>query len=207
MIYWMDFLPSAVLISVIPGANQLLGLSNAIRSGASWALIGILARLAAFTLLIGIVVLGLGAALAQSPGLLTVIKWCGIAYLAWIGVAALRSKPETASVVEDEEGRTDRWRIPRQEFMVAITNPKALLLFAALLPQFTSGGRDAELHIALLGLAYMGVEAVIGGLYVGAGRILRWRLRSYKGSIARRVDQISGICILVLAGALAVSSV
>ncbi|MFE2848920.1 LysE family translocator [Streptomyces scopuliridis] len=207
MIYWMDFLPSAVLISIIPGANQLLGLSNATRSGTSWALIGILARLAAFTLLIGIVVLGLGAALARSPGVLTVIKWGGIAYLAWIGVAALRSKPETASVIEDEEGRTDRWRIPRQEFMVAITNPKALLLFAALLPQFTSGGRDAELRIALLGLAYMGVEAVIGGLYVGAGIILRWRLRSYKGSIAHRVDQLSGICILVLAGALAVSSV
>ncbi|WP_326794432.1 LysE family translocator [Streptomyces sp. NBC_01808] len=203
----MDFLPSAVLISIVPGANQLLGLSNAIRSGASWALIGILARLAAFALLIGLVVLGLGAALAQSPGVLTVIKWSGIAYLVWIGVAALRSKPETFSVVEGEAVRTDRWRIPRQEFTVAIINPKALLLFAALLPQFTSGGRDAELRIALLGLAYMGVEATIGSLYVGAGRVLRWRFRSYKGSIARRVDQLSGICILALAGALAVNSV
>ncbi|MGO4749254.1 LysE family translocator [Streptomyces sp. 2MCAF27] len=76
----------------------------------------------------GIVVLGLGAVLAQSPGLLAVIKWSGIAYLVWIGVAALRSRPEAASVVEDEGGRTGRWRIPRQEFMVAITNPKALLL-------------------------------------------------------------------------------
>ncbi|MEV7864606.1 LysE family translocator [Streptomyces sp. NPDC088124] len=207
MIYWMDFLPAAVLISVIPGVNQLLGLGNAIRSGARWALVGILARLVAFALLIGAVVLGLGAALAQSPGMLAVIKWSGIAYLTWIGLAALRRKPENASAVVDEGGRADRWRIPRQEFMVAMTNPKALLLFAALLPQFTSGGRNTELRIALLGLAYMGVEAVIGGLYVGAGRILRWRLRSYKGTFARRVDQISGICILVLAGALAVGSV
>ncbi|MGO4429259.1 LysE family transporter, partial [Streptomyces sp. MCAF7] len=54
----------------------------------------------------GIVVLGLGAVLAQSPGLLAVIKWSGIAYLVWIGVAALRSRPEAASVVEDEGGRT-----------------------------------------------------------------------------------------------------
>jgi homoserine/homoserine lactone efflux protein len=203
----MDFLPAAVLISVIPGANQLLGLANAIRSGASWAFIGILARLAAFTLLIGIVVLGLGAVLAQTPDVLTAIKWGGIAYLTWIGLAALRSKPQTAFAVEAEGGRADRWRIPRQEFVVAITNPKALLLFAALLPQFTSGGQGAELHIALLGLAYMGVEAVVGGLYIGAGRVLRWRFRSYKGSIAHRVDQLSGVCILVLAGALAVGSV
>ncbi|WP_436942739.1 LysE family translocator [Streptomyces sp. SudanB66_2053] len=203
----MDFLPAAVLISVIPGANQLLGLANAIRSGASWAFIGILARLAAFTLLIGIVVLGLGAVLAQAPDVLTAIKWSGIAYLTWIGLAALRSKPQADFAVQAQGVSADRWRIPRQEFVVAITNPKALLLFAALLPQFTSGGQGAELHIALLGLAYMGVEAVVGGLYIGTGRILRWRFRSYKGSIAHRVDQISGVCILVLAGALAVSSV
>ncbi|WP_328584871.1 LysE family translocator [Streptomyces sp. NBC_00370] len=207
MIYWTDFFPSVVLISIIPGVSQLLGLGNAIRFGTSWALVGILARLAAFALLIGVVVLGLGAVLARSPNVLTIIKWSGIAYLVWIGVAALRSRPENASVVEDEADRTNRWRVPRREFMVAITNPKALLLFAALLPQFTSSGRGAELRIALLGLAYMGVEAVVGSLYVGAGRILRRRLRSYKGSIARRVDQLSGICILLLAGALAVSGV
>ncbi|WP_433559729.1 hypothetical protein ACQPWY_16720 [Pseudonocardia xinjiangensis] len=67
MINWAGFIPAAVLVSLIPGANQLLGLSNAVRYGVGHALAGVGGRLVAFVVLIGLVVAGLGAALAASP--------------------------------------------------------------------------------------------------------------------------------------------
>lgn len=204
MINWAGFVPAAILVSAIPGANQLLGLRNAIRFGLTWAAMGIAARLAAFVVLIGLVVVGLGSILTQSAASLTVIKWIGVGYLIWIGVTALRSRPEPASgaTAAPEE---DRRRVVRHEFMVAITNPKALLLFAALLPQFTTPGPDAGVQLAILGVAYLGVEAVVGALYTGLGSVIRTGFLSARTS--RRIDRITGVCFLGLAGALAVDSV
>jgi homoserine/homoserine lactone efflux protein len=205
-INWAGFVPAAILVSAIPGANQLLGLRNAIRFGPMWAAVGIAARLAAFVVLIGLVVVGLGSILTQSAASLTVIKWIGVGYLVWIGVTALRSRPEPVSgadaTVAPEAGRR---RVVRHEFMVAITNPKALLLFAALLPQFTTPGPDAGIQLGALGVAYLGVEAVVGALYTGLGSVIRTGFRSARTS--RRIDRITGVCFLGLAGALAVESV
>jgi homoserine/homoserine lactone efflux protein len=204
MINWAGFVPAAILVSAIPGANQLLGLRNAIRFGPMWAAVGIAARPAAFVVLIGLVVVGLGSILTQSAATLTVIKWIGVGYLVWIGVTALRSRPEPASgatAAPPEEGG----RVVRHEFMVAITNPKALLLFAALLPQFTTPGSDAGTQLGALGIAYLGVEAVVGALYTGLGSIIRTGFLSPRTS--RRIDRITGVCFLGLAGALAVESV
>jgi hypothetical protein len=73
VINWVGFVPD-VLVSLIPGANQLLGLSNAVRHGTMAALAGIGGRLVAFVVLVGLVVAGLGATLAASTTALTVIN-------------------------------------------------------------------------------------------------------------------------------------
>ena len=157
MINWAGFIPTALLVSLIPGANQLLGLSNAVRHGAAYALAGIGGRLVAFVILIGLVVAGLGAALAASATALTVIKWVGVVYLAWVGFSSLRRAwraPPAAAASAPTAGRGLRPLVVN-EFAVAISNPKALLLFAALLPQFTrgpEGGTDTQTGPARGGL-------------------------------------------------------
>jgi threonine/homoserine/homoserine lactone efflux protein len=88
------------------------------------------------------------------------------------------------------------------EFIVAISNPKALLLFAALLPQFTTTGTPEAL--AELGAAYLGVELVVGLAYVLAGRVIG--VAGVKAKTQRKIDAGSGICFVILAGALAVDS-
>src|SRR5687768_12262755 len=134
MIDWAGFIPAALLVSLIPGANQLLGLSNAVRHGTAYALAGIGGRLAAFVVLVGLVVAGLGAVLAASATALTVIKWVGVVYLAWIGVSALRRGWRTPAAQADVTYSAEKRLFPIviNEFVVAISNPKALLLFAAL---------------------------------------------------------------------------
>ncbi|MBE1584522.1 LysE family translocator [Nonomuraea angiospora] len=141
MINWVGFVPAALLVSLIPGANQLLGLSNAVRHGTMAALAGIGGRLAAFVVLVGLVVAGLGATLAASATALTVIKWVGVGYLAWLGISSLWQARQARQALSGAEAPPAPsgggvWPLVGNEFVVAISNPKALLLFAALLPQF-----------------------------------------------------------------------
>jgi threonine/homoserine/homoserine lactone efflux protein len=207
MINWAGFIPTALLVSLIPGANQLLGLSNAVRHGTAYALAGIGGRLVAFVILIGLVVAGLGAALAASAAALTVIKWVGVVYLAWIGFLSLRRawRAPTASTSTLAAGRGLRPLVVN-EFVVAISNPKALLLFAALLPQFTGGPKgDTDTQLALLGAAYLGIELIVGLSYVGLGS--RIGATGIPARTQRRVDLGSGLCFLGLAGLLAADDI
>ncbi|MEV4344981.1 LysE family translocator [Actinoplanes sp. NPDC049596] len=202
MIDWAGFIPAAVLVSLIPGANQLLGLSNAVRYGPWRALAGVAGRLAAFVVLIGLVVAGLGAVLATSATALEAIKWVGVVYLVWLGLTSLRSAARDPGPSHVEPARGGTRAIVVREFAVAMSNPKALLLFAALLPQFAdTAASDAGLQIAVLGLAYMLVELLIGLLYIAAGT--RLGATGIPARTQRRVDLGAGVVFLGLAALLA----
>jgi threonine/homoserine/homoserine lactone efflux protein len=206
MIDWAGFVPAAVLVSLIPGASQLLGLSNAARYGAPRAVAGICGRLAAFALLIGLVVAGLSSLLASSVGALTVIKWVGVGYLAWLGLAALRRAWRAEDAVYVRAARDGTWAPITNEFVVGITNPKALLLFAALLPQFASAdGGNAAVQLGVLGAAYLAVELLVGLGYICVGAAIG--AVSITPSVHRWVDRGCGVCFIGLAGLLAVDEV
>jgi len=197
MIDWAGFLAAAVLVSLIPGANQLLGLSNAVRYGPARALAGVAGRLAAFVVLIALVVAGLGAVLAASATALEAIKWVGVLYLVWLGVTSLRSAARDPGPSHVDGAGGGIRSIVVREFVVAISNPKALLLFAALLPQFATEGAQ----IAALGLAYLVVELLIGLLYIAVGS--RLGATGIPGRTQRRVDLGAGIVFLGLGALLA----
>lgn len=202
-INWVGFFPAAVLVSLIPGASQILGLNNAVRHGIWYALAGVCGRLAAFAVLIALVVAGLGATLAASVTALTVIKWVGVAYLAWIGIQSLRHafRPPVTSAPLPAPN-TLRWRIVGNEFAVGISNPKALLLFAALLPQFADeAAGEFGTQIALLGAAYVGIELMVGLGYVTVGGLIG--ATGFSARTTRRIDLGSGVTFLGLAGLLA----
>lgn len=204
MINWAGFIPAAVMVSLIPGANQLLGLSNAVRHGAGHALAGVGGRLVAFGVLIGLVAGGLGAVLVTSATALTVIKWVGVVYLAWIGLTSLRraTRSGTTAATSLVGARGGLRVLVVNEFVVAISNPKALLLFAALLPQFTGHhGSSVGAQIVALGAAYLGIELAVGLAYIGIGGLIG------AGGISPRtqrgVDLGSATCFIGLAGLLA----
>jgi len=205
VINWIGFIPATVLVSMIPGANQLLGLRNAVRHGMARAMIAVAGRLVAFVVFIGLVVVGLGAVLTASVLAFTVIKWAGVGYLVWIGLVTLR-RAARESMDAEEPPLVPTRRLVGQEFLVAITNPKAMLLFAALLPQFTAPGQQSlALQLAILGAAYLVIEVVVAFGYATIGSRLRGS-GSVPGKLRRRIDQLTGACFLGLAGYLAVSS-
>jgi len=203
---WVAFLPAALVVSLVPGANQLLSLRNAVRQGARDATVALAGRFTAFAVLVVLAAAGLGALLVASATAFALIKWVGVGYLALLGLNTLRiawrdRRGEEVAELGGAVAARGQWWLVRQEFLVAISNPKALLLFVAFLPQFVPVGAATASSLLLLGGAYIGVEAVsaVGYTLLG-GRIGAAELSR---RVQRRLDVVTGISFVGLAGALA----
>ncbi len=209
MAWAVVFFGAALLVAFTPGANNLLGLHHGMTQGVLKGLAGLLGRLAAFSLLIAAVAAGLGQLLAASELALTVIKWAGVAYLVWVGGRLLwstfRGERTTIATEQAETSPTPATRIARKEFIVAITNPKAILIFTAFVPQFIDAAHGSfPVQIGVLGGVYLLAEFVAGATYVGVGSLVKSLRLSRRAT--RNVDRGTGVVLLGVAGALATSS-
>jgi threonine/homoserine/homoserine lactone efflux protein len=193
---WSAFVPAAVLVSLVPGANQVLSLRHAARYGTADAATALVGRLAAFVLLVAGVAAGLGALLTRSAVVLDVVRWVGVVYLAWLGLVALLRPAHDGAGAR----AVSRSALIRREFLTAVTNPKAFLLFAAFLPQFVPASAAGPATLAVLGCAYIGVEAVSALVYTLVGA----RLNGLRRMSVRGLDRIAGVAFLGLAAWLAV---
>jgi threonine/homoserine/homoserine lactone efflux protein len=206
MSWLLVFFGASVLIALTPGANNLLGLHHGMTHGVRRGLAGLAGRLAAFTLLITAVAAGLGQLLAASETALTIIKWAGAAYLLFLGIRLLwstfRGKTGTAELRAEPMTTT---RVARKEFGVAITNPKAILIFTAFVPQFIDAAHGPfPAQIALLGAIYLLAEFLAGSVYVGVGAALKTIELTRR--TRRNVDRGTGVVLVGLAGVLATSN-
>lgn len=169
MINWILFIPACFLLNCAPGPNNLLAFTNAARGGAGLAMIGSLGRIPAFTALLALTVIGLGTVLSQSAFWFVVIKYIGAAYLAYVGLRMLW----TAGRIVIEQRRTLSLREAfRNDFTIAITNPKAIAIFTAFFPQFITPDGDTTWQLAQMGGAFLLMEVAAIVLYVGAGAAL-----------------------------------
>lgn len=129
-------LASAVAI-VTPGPTVLLAMSNGSRHGVRTACWGMGGAVLADFILVGAVASGLGVVLAASEIAFHAIKWAGAAYLAYLGWKMLRSDAALVlPAAEPGASRPKGVRLGLRSFVVALTNPKALLFMSAFLPQF-----------------------------------------------------------------------
>jgi threonine/homoserine/homoserine lactone efflux protein len=202
------FFGASVLIALTPGANNLLGLHHGMTHGVRRGLAGLAGRLIAFTLLITAVAAGLGQLLAASETALTIIKWAGAAYLLYLGVRILWStirRRDDDTTPRPKAEPVTAWRVARKEFGVAITNPKAILIFTAFVPQFIDAGHGTfSAQIALLGAGYLLAEFLAGSVYVGVGAAVKSIELTRRAR--RNVDRGTGVVLVGLAGVLATSS-
>ncbi|MEU8634724.1 LysE family translocator [Amycolatopsis sp. NPDC048633] len=208
MSWLLVFFGASVLIALTPGANNLLGLHHGMTHGVRRGLAGLAGRLAAFTLLITAVAAGLGQLLAASETALAIIKWAGAAYLLYLGVRILWStirRRDDAGTPHTKAEPATAWRVARKEFGVAITNPKAILIFTAFVPQFIDAAHGPfSAQIALLGAVYLLAEFLAGSVYVGVGAAVKSIELTRRAR--RNVDRGTGVVLVGLAGVLATSS-
>lgn len=161
------FVPACFALNMAPGPNNLLSISNATRYGFVRACIGGLGRLLAFAIMIALAAVGLTAVLHTSEWLFHAIKIIGAAYLFYLAVQLWRASPEEAGgVIGSGKGL---FSLARQEFLVAIGNPKAILLFTAFLPQFVDQAGSVTEQFAVLGVLFLVLECLAIAIYAWMG--------------------------------------
>jgi len=184
-----------------PGPTVLLALTNGSRFGVRASTAGMVGAMLSDFVLISAVALGLGALLAASEFWFSVVKWIGVAYLAYLGIRMLRSSGTLAIPSEDSSTRRPSNRaIFVRSFFVAVSNPKGYLFFTAFLPQFIVPSEPQLPQYAALAVTFAAIDFAVMFAYAAAGAQAIRVLRA-KGVLW--LDRICGGALLALAGSLA----
>ncbi|MEO8935584.1 MAG: homoserine/homoserine lactone efflux protein [Burkholderiaceae bacterium] len=131
---WLTFCVASWLISLSPGAGAISCMSAGMRYGFRRSIPNVFGLQVGATLLIIIVAAGLGAVLATSVPAFTAIKWFGVAYLLWLGIAQWRAK--TAPLQLDDVAASSKMQMFTRAVLINLSNPKGIVFMLAVLPQF-----------------------------------------------------------------------
>jgi threonine/homoserine/homoserine lactone efflux protein len=186
----LAFWAVAFLLIVIPGADWAFTISAGLRGRSVYpAVSGLVVGYAAITL---IVAAGVGALVAGSPAVLTGLTLVGGLYLMWHGAMTF-AHPATPNAPATAPVGTD-WNTFLRGIGVSGLNPKGLLIFLALLPQFTDphGTWPVAGQIGVLGLAFMATCALF---YLCLGALTRTILHS-RPAAARLISRLSGAAMI-----------
>jgi threonine/homoserine/homoserine lactone efflux protein len=166
---YLAFITACAALALLPGPIVTLIIANGLRHGTRAALINIAGAQAGLAIVIGIVAIGLTSLMATIGYWFDWVRLAGAAYLVWLGIRLIRSPIEGVSI--DARPPPPRGGFFRQGLMVLLSNPKVLVFFGALIPQFMDMSRDHVSQVALLGVTFMVIGASTDAIYaVLAGR-------------------------------------
>jgi threonine/homoserine/homoserine lactone efflux protein len=190
---WIAFCATETVLCFIPGPAVLFVLSMTLARGARPGLAGAVGILAANVGYFALSATGIAAVILASHDLFMALKLAGAAYLVWMGIGMLVSKPEPLTTPAPQIVR----RALLRGFVVQGANPKALVFFVALLPQFIDPTDSVPWQVLVLGISSTVIELGVLALYV----VTAARARAMVGSgFATRLERIGG-AFLVAAGA------
>jgi homoserine/homoserine lactone efflux protein len=198
---WLIYLLAAIGLSLSPGPNGLLALTHGALHGRRKALYTIFGGAFGFIAVIALSMFGIGALLQTSLAWLTVLKWVGGAYLVWLGIQIWRSPAigiEVRGAVKPRAG----WSLFRQGALSALTNPKALLFFAAFLPQFIDPVRSLVVQFFIMAGTFAVIE-IATEVFIAS---MAHRLNPWLRRVGRRFNQACGGVFIAIGIALPLRS-
>lgn len=205
---WGLFLATEVALSLSPGPAVLLVISQALRGGATRGIRSALGILAANALWFTLSALGVGAAVLAAGDLFLAIRWRGAAYLVYLAFRSAWAAFHPADRHKSDAQHASPDRLPGgpgrdllRGFLLQMTNPKALIFFVAILPQFIDPAERVEPQMLILGATSIAAEFPVLALYAAlasrAGRSTqnrRW---------VRTIDLAVALLLLAAAGGVA----
>jgi len=177
---WVLYLLAVTGLTLTPGPNGLLALTHGAIYGRRKTLSTILGGSVGFATVIALSMFGIGALLAASVEILTVLKFVGGAYLIWLGISVWRSPPigtQDTKPVANVKGSY----LFRQGALAALTNPKGILFFVAFLPQFIDPSISLVSQFVVIEFIYEYVVASLANT-----------LKPALAKFGKRVNQVFG---------------
>jgi threonine/homoserine/homoserine lactone efflux protein len=194
----VEFLITALVLIVVPGPSVVFVIGRGVALGPKAALATVAGNASGFSLQLAVVSIGLGSLVASSRTALTVLQVVGAAYIVYLGIRNVHNRRAIAAHIEDRDSAAaGSGRAFREGFAVGATNPKGVLMFTAVLPQFVdrSQGRTA-LHIALLGAICILMSLATDGTWaIASGSARRWL-----GSSPKSLERLTGAGGVMLVG-------
>ena len=205
--HWLLYVSVVLAVIVTPGPSAALCLTHGASHGVWRATATVLGGMVASLILMTLSALGLGAAIAASTTLFLAIKFAGAAYLIWLGIGMWRAPaaPDaTASAPATAGVSRSRWsRLWRQGFLVGIGNPKDLLFFGALFPQFLDPAKPMAPQIAVLAATSLAVDGLAMTGYASLRTRIGPALR--RSGAGRLFNRLTGGAFIAAGGAMAVA--
>jgi threonine/homoserine/homoserine lactone efflux protein len=183
------FLATAVVFLVTPGPSVLFVVSRSVVHGSAAGVATVVGNTAGVFVQVVAVAFGIGPLVERSIALFTVLKLAGAAYLIYLGVRAVRHRRSLAEALGVQTERKTLARIVADGFTVGVTNPKAIVFFAAILPQFVD---RATGHVPLQLIELGGVMASIALLSDSTYALVAGRVRTWLASSPKRMEAIGG---------------
>ena len=201
-----EYCIAAVIIVLAPGPSVLFVLARAIAWGRATAIATVIGNvLGAFSLSVAVAV-GLGPILQRSEIAFIAVQFLGGFYLVYLGIVAIKhSQIHASDMTNQGDIRPSKWRSMREGFWVGALNPKGMVFFAAILPQFV----DREAGNVTSQLILMGaIFAVIALFSDGTWGILAGTIRNWLATELRRLVfmRMTGGLVMIILGLLTLLS-
>lgn len=168
---WMTFAAASTALLLIPGPTVLLVLSYALSKGRPVALASAAGVATGDFVAMTLSLAGLGALVAASATLFTLLKWIGAAYLVWLGIRLIRAAPTRGLALPDTE--ISARGVYLHTMTVTALNPKSIAFFIAFVPQFVTRDRPLLPQFALLVTTFVSLAALNALAYALAADRLR----------------------------------
>lgn len=199
---YLIYVGVAIATILLPGPAVMLTLNNSIQRGILKSLAGILGIALAILLVAIISATSLGIVLASSAIAFNIIKIVGAVYLIYLGIKMFRSETTNNDLFKEQEGSF--FKCFMEGFLVSVSNPKAVIFFMSIFPQFIDLTQEYTPQFILLAVTFSFLVIVIHTIYAVSASFAKSKLSSQKGSSL--LNKISGGIFVSFGVGLAASS-
>ncbi|WP_243730225.1 LysE family translocator [Marinomonas balearica] len=186
----MIFFLNCIALSSLPGPNNILCFNYTIKEGVFYSMTGCLGRFPSYLLLMSVSVFLLFFTIGINDNVLNVAQVIGSFYIVFLGVKIFRAVSSG-----DESNNVSNKSHFLQEFWTALSNPKAILVFLAIFPNFINKTDSFFLQFLLLGSLAMLAELLMAYSY-----ILLASLLPKKSTFIQSINKVSGAALVIMAG-------
>jgi len=185
------FLLTVYVLILIPGPSVLFVISRGVALGRRAALATVVGNASGFALQLVLVAIGVGSLVARSDAVFTALKLLGAAYLVFLGIRNIRDRKQLAALFAPTVAAEPKplRRIVREGFFVGATNPKGVIIFTAVLPQFIDRSSG---HVTLQLLTLGAICITIALLSDGTWALVSGTARNWLGRSSRRLEVMTG---------------